>query len=118
MVFVDNGRSAIRSDERYREVLQCIRCGACMNTCPVYRAAGGLSYGSPYMGPIGAVISPLLWRDGRAADLPFASSLCGACTEICPVGIPLHRMLLDLRSDAVEQGLAGSQKERAGWKAW
>jgi L-lactate dehydrogenase complex protein LldF len=118
VVFVDNGRSRIAKDERYREVLKCIRCGACMNGCPVYRAAGGLSYGSPYMGPIGAVLSPLLWRDGRYADLPFASSLCGSCSEVCPVGIPLHRMLLDLRADAVEQGRVGSRLEKAGWMAW
>lgn len=118
VVFVDNGRSRIMADERYRDVLRCIRCGACMNACPVYRAGGGLSYGSPYMGPIGAVISPLLWDDGRAADLPFASSLCGGCTEACPVGIPLHRMLLDLRADAVEKGQAGSVRERLAWRGW
>lgn len=118
VVFVDNGRSAMARDSRYRDALRCIRCGACMNVCPVYRAAGGLSYGSPYMGPIGAVISPLLWRDGRASDLPFASTLCGACTEICPVGIPLHRMLLDLRGDAVEEHREGSRGERAGWAMW
>lgn len=117
VMFVDNGRSEIARDAAYRDVLRCIRCGACMNGCPVYRAAGGLSYGSPYMGPIGAVISPLLWPDGRFADLPFASSLCGRCTEVCPVGIPLHRMLLDLRADAVRDGKA-SRKERAAWKAW
>ena len=118
VVFVDNGRSRILRDERYREVLKCIRCGACMNSCPVYRSAGGLSYGSPYMGPIGAIVSPLLWRDGRYADLPFASSLCGRCTEICPVGIPLHRMLLDLRADAVSRGQVAGTAERAAWKAW
>jgi len=77
-----------------------------------------LSYGSSYMGPIGAVISPLLWPEGGFADLPSASSLCGRCTEVCPVGIPLHRMLLDLRADAVVAGKAGSVKERAAWKAW
>ncbi|MCC7363744.1 MAG: LUD domain-containing protein [Dehalococcoidia bacterium] len=118
IVFVDHGRSAIARDPRYRELLQCIRCGACMNSCPVYRAAGGLSYGSPYMGPIGAVLSPLLWHDGRYADLPFASSLCGRCTEVCPVGIPLHRMLLDLRDDAVRQGHVAGRAERAAWKGW
>lgn len=117
LVVVDNGRSAILADERYRDVLRCIRCGACMNACPVYTAAGGLAYGSPYMGPIGAVLSPLLWRDGRHADLPSASSLCGRCTEVCPVGIPLHRMLLDLRADAADAG-AGGALERLGWKAW
>ena len=118
IVFVDNGRSGIAADPRYRDVLRCIRCGACMNGCPIYRTAGGLSYGSPYMGPIGAVLSPLIWPDGRYADLPFASSLCGRCTEACPVGIPLHRMLLDLRADAVEAGEAGTRPEKLGWKAW
>lgn len=117
VVFVDNGRSRILADARYQDVLRCIRCGACMNACPVYRAAGGLSYQSPYMGPIGAVLSPNLWRDGRYADLPFASSLCGRCTEVCPVGIPLHRMLLDLRADAVAER-AAPLKERLGWRAW
>lgn len=118
VVFVDNGRSAIAKDARYRDVLKCIRCGACMNACPVYRTAGGLSYGTPYMGPIGAVISPLLWDDGRYADLPEASSLCGRCTEVCPVGIPLHRLLLELRAEGVENGELGSMVERMGWGAW
>lgn len=118
VVFVDNGRSRIAKDERYREILKCIRCGACMNACPVYRTAGGLSYGSPYMGPIGAVISPLLYEDGRYADLPLASSLCGRCTEVCPVGIPIHRMLLELRADGVKQGRLGSLKEKAAWMAY
>ena len=117
LVFVDNGRSRILADERYRDVLRCIRCGACMNGCPVYAAAGGLSYGSPYMGPIGAVLSPLLWPEGGFDDLPGASSLCGRCSEVCPVGIPLHRMLLDLRADAAERG-KGGVAERAVWKAW
>ncbi len=118
VVVVDNGRSRILGDPRYRDLLRCIRCGACMNACPVYRVAGGLAYGSPYMGPIGAVLSPLLWRGSQHADLPFASTLCGACTEACPVGIPLHRMLLDLRADAVGSGRAATGPERAAWKAW
>ncbi len=118
VVFVDNGRRRIGENERYRDVLRCIRCAACMNACPVYRAAGGLSYGSSYMGPIGAVISPLLWPDGRFADLPFASSLCGQCAEVCPVGIPLHKLLLELRADAVAAGQVGSRKERLAWKTW
>ena len=116
LVVVDNGRSRILADERYRDVLRCIRCGACMNACPVYTAAGGLSYGSPYMGPIGAVVSPLLWRDGRHADLPSASSLCGRCSEVCPVGIPLHRMLLDLRAGDPQDDR--SMVERIAWKSW
>lgn len=118
VVFLDNGRSRILGDPRYRDVLRCIRCSACMNSCPVYRTAGGLSYGSSYMGPIGAVLSPLLWRDGRYADLPFASTLCARCTEVCPVGIPLHRMLLDLRADAVSGGFGAGRGERLAWKAW
>lgn len=118
VIVVDNGRSRILADPRYRDVLHCIRCGACMNACPVYRAVSGLAYQSPYMGPIGAVLSPLLWPETRHAELPFASSLCGACTEACPVGIPLHRMLLDLRADAVRRGQAAGKAERAAWKAW
>jgi ferredoxin len=118
VVFVDNGRSKIAASQKYRDVLRCIRCGACMNACPVYRVAGGLSYGSPYMGPIGAVLSPLLWRDGRYADLPFASSLCGRCTEVCPVGIPLHRQLLDLRAREIARGRVASRGERLAWKGW
>jgi L-lactate dehydrogenase complex protein LldF len=118
VIVVDNGRSRILADPRYRDVLRCIRCGACMNACPVYRAVSGLAYGSPYMGPIGAVVSPLLWPGARHADLPFASTLCGACTEACPVGIPLHRMLLELRADAVRRGHAAGRAERAAWKAW
>jgi hypothetical protein len=70
------------------------------------------------MGPIGAVVSPLLWEDGRFADLPYASSLCGRCTESCPVGIPLHRMLLDLRADAVDRDQVADRKERLAWRAW
>jgi L-lactate dehydrogenase complex protein LldF len=118
VVVVDNGRSRVLADPQYRDVLRCIRCGACMNSCPVYRSVSGLAYRSPYMGPIGAVLSPLLWPGERHADLPFASSLCGACSEACPVGIPLHRMLLDLRADAVRRGNVAGRAERAGWKAW
>ena len=117
IVFVDNGRSRINKDEAFRDILKCIRCGACMNTCPVYRSTSGIPYGSPYMGPIGAVLSPLLEGGEQFKDLPFASSLCGACTEICPVGIPLHRMLLEHRSRAVRDG-AVSRAERAVWAGW
>ena len=118
VVFVDNGRSRIAQQGPYRDVLRCIRCSACMNACPVYRSAGGLSYGSPYMGPIGAVISPLLWPGEKHSDLPFASSLSARCSGVCPVGIPLHRMLLDLRADSVAAHHAGDRKERLAWRAW
>lgn len=117
VVFVDNGRSKIASDPRYRSVLRCIRCGACMNACPVYRVAGGLSYGSPYMGPIGAILSPLLWPEGKFSDLPKASSLCGRCSEVCPVGIRLDDLLLELRADPAS-GKSAGVVEQAAWKGW
>lgn len=106
VVFLDNRRSA-QLGTKYEEVLQCIRCGACLNACPVYREAGGHAYGSPYSGPIGAVITPLLKGLEEYPALPHASTLCGACLEVCPVRIDLPRMLLELRADEVTQGEAG-----------
>ena len=114
LVIVDNGRSDILGSE-YDQVLTCIRCGACSNVCPVYTTIGGHAYGSVYTGPIGAVLTPLLSPDAGLNDLAFASSLCGACWETCPVGIPLHDHLLDLRHR--ESGAAGPT-ERAAWKLW
>src|SRR3712207_4683631 len=93
LILLDNGRSKLLGTE-FEEALYCIRCGACLNVCPVYRQTGGHAYGSTYSGPIGAVITPLLKGTKEAKDLPFASSLCGACWEACPVGIPLHDLLL------------------------
>jgi L-lactate dehydrogenase complex protein LldF len=104
IVLLDNGRSR-QVGTKYEEVLQCIRCGACLNGCPVYREAGGHAYGSPYSGPIGAVISPLLFGLEEYAALPHASSLCGECKVVCPVRIDLPRMLLELRADEVERRL-------------
>ncbi len=104
IIILDNGRSQLIGGE-YEEVLQCIRCGACLNICPVYREAGGHAYGSPYSGPIGAVISPLLFGLEDYSALPQASSLCGACLDVCPVRIDLPRMLLALRNQEVEQKL-------------
>lgn len=104
IVLVDNGRSRLLGGE-YEEVLQCLRCGACLNVCPVYREAGGHAYGSPYSGPIGAVISPLLFGLDKYEALPQASSLCGACLDACPVRIDLPRMLLALRAEMVEQAI-------------
>lgn len=100
IVLLDNGRSR-QVGTAYEEVLQCIRCGACLNVCPVYREAGGHAYGSPYCGPIGAVVSPLLFGMESHSALPHASSLCGACRDVCPVRIDLPRMLLELRKDEV-----------------
>lgn len=108
VVVVDNGRSRTLGDEELSDVLACIRCGACLNVCPVYRQIGGHAYGSVYPGPIGAVVSPQLDGGGEAArELAEASSLCGACTEACPVAIPLDRMLVTLRERRVERGEAG-----------
>lgn len=111
VVFLDNGRSRLLGTE-FEEALYCIRCGSCLNVCPVYRQTGGHAYGSTYSGPIGAVITPLLNGDDPGSrDLPHASSLCGACSETCPVGIPLHELLLKLRNRQVEDGLAGKAEE-------
>lgn len=105
IVLLDNGRSALTASD-YEEILQCIRCGACLNVCPVYREAGGHAYNSPYSGPIGAVITPLLFGLENYTALPHASTLCGACVDVCPVRIDLPRMLLALRAEEVEKGMA------------
>lgn len=104
VILLDNGRSRIHASEEYAEVLACLRCGACLNTCPVYQNVGGHAYGGTYSGPIGAVITPLLLGMENATPLPHASSLCGACKEACPVDIDLPRMLLQLRGDLVKAG--------------
>ena len=97
LVLVDNGRNRLLADPDLREALYCIRCGACLNICPVYQKVGGHAYGWVYPGPIGAVVSPALVGLKQAKDLPFASSLCGACREVCPVKINIPRMLLHQR---------------------
>ena len=102
VVLVDNGRTATLSDATGRQALRCIRCSACLNVCPVYERAGGHAYGSPYPGPIGAILSPQLRGEGSPVDasLPFASSLCGACYEVCPVAINIPEVLVHLRAKA------------------
>ncbi len=112
LILLDNGRSKLLGTE-FEEALYCIRCGACLSVCPVYRQTGGHAYGSTYSGPIGAVITPLLKGDEEAKDLPFASSLCGACAEACPVGIPLQDLLLKLRRRQVDEGLASKAQQIA-----
>jgi L-lactate dehydrogenase complex protein LldF len=102
LILLDNGRTRILQNELTRETLLCIRCGACLNICPVYNQIGGHSYGASYPGPIGAILSPQLLGTKIAGDLPFASSLCGACGEICPVKIPIPEILLHLRHRVVE----------------
>lgn len=104
VVLLDNGRTRVLADEAARETLDCIRCGACLNTCPVYRQTGGHAYGSIYAGPIGAILTPQLQGLEHSRSLPFASSLCGACYEVCPVKINIPRILIHLRSKVVESG--------------
>lgn len=116
VILVDNGRSEIYAS-KYAEVLTCIRCGACMNACPVYRSTGGHAYGWVYPGPLGSVITPLLTGLENAKPLPYASSLCGACKQVCPVDIDLPQMLLDLRDDLYQQGQVDGVW-KLGIKAW
>ena len=103
VVLLDNGRSELLAEEMTRQTLQCIRCGACLNACPVYRQTGGHAYGSVYSGPIGAILTPQLQRLEHAQSLPYASSLCGACYEVCPVKINIPEVLVYLRSRIVEK---------------
>ncbi|GGF99695.1 LutB/LldF family L-lactate oxidation iron-sulfur protein [Paenibacillus abyssi] len=118
VIILDNGRSAQLGDPIFQEVLNCIRCAACLNVCPVYRHVGGHTYGSVYSGPIGAVLTPLLQQDMKeAGTLSYASSLCGACYEACPVKIPLHDMLVHLRHRKVKMKLT-SLPERAAFKTF
>ena len=103
VVVVDNGRSDILASEN-AEILACIRCGACLNVCPVFRTVGGHAYGTVYSGPVGAIVTPGLHGMDPWWDLPFASTLCGACQDVCPVRIEIPRMLLNLRRQAVDEG--------------
>jgi L-lactate dehydrogenase complex protein LldF len=103
IVVVDNGRSRLLAHPSFWEALACIRCGACLNTCPVYRRSGGHSYGVTVAGPIGSVLAPA--RDAaRHADLPHACSLCGSCSDVCPVKVPLHHQLLTWRAELSARG--------------
>ena len=104
LLLVDNGRTGILQG-KYREILKCIRCGACLNVCPVYQSVGGHAYGWVYSGPMGSILTPLLTDLAEGVALPNASTLCGACGEVCPVKIPLPELLVELRADARDQGL-------------
>ncbi len=103
VVLLDNGRSEILARHTERQTLKCIRCGACQNTCPVYRQTGGHAYGSPYAGPIGAILTPQLMHMHHAQTLPYASSLCGACYDVCPVKINIPEVLIELRARVTDQ---------------
>ncbi len=111
VVLLNNNRTELLKKERQRIALSCIRCGACLNACPVYKNIGGHAYNTTYTGPIGSVISPYMKGMNNYKHLSFASSLCGACTEVCPVKIPLHMLLLLNRNDSVKEGyVTGSEK--------
>ena len=117
VILLDNGRTNILANEKQRESLYCIRCGACLNACPVYKNIGGHTYSTAYSGPIGSVITPHLKDLGEWKHLSYASSLCGNCTEVCAVRINLHELLLENRNEAVEKGHS-SFGERIAWKLW
>ena len=103
IVLLDNARTEVLADAEGRQTLQCIRCGACQNACPVYRQTGGLAYGSVYAGPIGAILTPQLMRLEHSQSLPYASSLCGACYEVCPVKINIPEVLIHLRNEVTRR---------------
>ncbi|MBA2250733.1 MAG: iron-sulfur cluster-binding protein [Chitinophagaceae bacterium] len=117
VILLDNNRTNILANTRQRESLYCIRCGACLNACPVYKNIGGHAYGATYSGPIGSVITPHLQGMKEYKHLSYASSLCGNCTEVCAVKINLHELLLDNRNESVEEGLVSSA-EKFAWKIW
>ena len=116
MVLLDNGRSKLLGSE-FRDMLRCIRCGACMNNCPVYGSIGGHAYGWVYVGPMGAVLTPSLIGVENARHLPQASSFCGRCEEVCPMGIPLPRMMRTYREQAFTRRLSPA-RERWATRAW
>lgn len=117
VILLDNGRTNVLNNPVQRESLYCIRCGACLNACPVYKNIGGHTYGTTYSGPIGSVLTPNVKNQDDFAHLSFASSLCGNCTQVCPVKINLHELLLENRKDAVQHGYGGLT-EKLAWKLW
>ena len=117
VILLDNGRTNILDNPIQRESLYCIRCGACLNACPVYKNIGGHAYGVTYSGPIGSIITPHLQGMQEFKHLSYASSLCGNCTEVCAVKINLHELLIDNRKESVEDGYT-SLAEKAAWKIW
>jgi L-lactate dehydrogenase complex protein LldF len=117
VILLDNGRTNILANKKARESLYCIRCGACLNACPVYKNIGGHTYSTAYSGPIGSVITPHLKNMDEWKHLSYASSLCGNCTEVCAVKINLHELLLENRHESVDEG-DSSFSERMAWKFW
>lgn len=117
VILLDNGRTNLLAQKEQRQGLYCIRCGACLNVCPIYKNIGGHTYNTTYSGPIGSIITPHTRGMGEFKHLSYASSLCGRCTEVCPVKIDIHKMLLLNRRDAIKEHLVTS-KERWGWSIW
>ncbi|SEO42071.1 L-lactate dehydrogenase complex protein LldF [Mucilaginibacter gossypiicola] len=117
VVLLDNGRTNLLAKKDQRQGLYCIRCGACLNGCPIYKNIGGHTYATTYSGPIGSIITPHTQGMENFKHLSYASSLCGKCTEVCPVKIDIHKMLLLNRRDAVKENLV-TNKERWGWAIW
>jgi L-lactate dehydrogenase complex protein LldF len=117
VVLLDNGRTKLLEQQEQRRALYCIRCGACLNACPIYQGIGGHAYASPYSGPIGSVITPQLWGMKEYKHLSYSSSLCGRCTEVCPVKIDLHKLLLYNRRDSVKEKFSSST-ENLMWLFW
>ena len=117
VILLDNGRTNLLAQKEQRQGLYCIRCGACLNACPIYKNVGGHSYNTPYSGPIGSVITPHMRGMEDFKHLSYASSLCGNCSEVCPVKIEIHKMLLLNRRDAVKEGIV-TKKEKWGWAIW
>jgi len=117
VILLDNGRTDLLANAKSREALYCIRCGACLNACPIYKNIGGHAYDTTYSGPIGSVITPHLRGMHDYKHLSYASSLCGNCTEVCPVKINLHELLLENRKESVDIGEANFA-EKFAWKAW
>jgi len=117
VILLDNGRTNILKNPKQRESLYCIKCGACLNTCPIYKNIGGHAYGATYSGPIGSVITPHLQGMENFKHLSYASSLCGSCTDVCAVKINLHELLLENRHESVTEGHA-TLLEKIAWKCW
>ncbi len=117
VILLDNGRTNLLAEKDQRQGLYCIRCGACLNACPIYKNIGGHTYETTYSGPIGSIITPHMDGMKEFKHLSYASSLCGKCSEVCPVKIDIHKMLLLNRRDSVVQGLS-PRVERLGWKGW
>jgi len=117
VILLDNNRTNILADPAFRESLYCIRCGACLNVCPIYKNIGGHAYGTTYSGPIGSVITPQMSGLKEYKHLSYASSLCGACTETCPVNINIHKLLLRNRNESIKEGMSAFS-EKMAWKMW